>query len=73
MRADSGRVSPRRAFLASRTDVCFLTISDHGRIEARPISWQRTNSLKGLVPLGVEAVASLARALIHSKETGSDQ
>ncbi len=70
---EPGRVSARLAEVASPTDVCFLTISDHGRIEARPISWQRTNSLKGLVPSGVEAVASLARAVVHSKETGSDQ
>ena len=72
-RGDSGRVSARHAFLASRTDVCFLTISDHGRIKARPISRRRTKSLKGLTPSGAEAVARLARAVLHSKETGSDQ
>jgi hypothetical protein len=70
---NSGRVSARPAEVASLTDVCFLTISDHGRIEARPKSRQRAKSLKGLAPSGVEAVAHLARAVFHSKETGSDQ
>lgn len=70
---NSGRVSARPAEVASLTDVCFLTISDHGRIEARPKSRQRANSPKGLATSGVEAVACLARAVLHSKETGSDQ
>lgn len=70
---DSGRVCPRPAVSASRTDVCFLSISDHGRIPARPNSRQRTKTLDGRTLSGVNAVAYLGRAVFHSKETGSDQ
>ncbi len=69
---ESGRVFARPAQSASRTDVCFLTISDHGRIEARPNSRRHSDFPDGHVLSGVKAVACLSRAVFHSKETGSD-
>jgi hypothetical protein len=68
----SGRVSARPAETASHTDVCFLTISDHGRIEARP-NRQRASNPKGPAPSGIPTVACFVRAVFFSKETGNDQ
>ena len=68
----SGCVSARHAIPASCTDVGFLSISDHGRIDARPNSRQSTQSPDAPALRRVNAVASRSRAVFHSKETGNN-
>lgn len=69
---ESGVVLAGRADRASRTDVSFLSISDHGKIGTRLNPELFADSPDGGLLSGVDAVAQFRRAVFLSKETGSD-